>query len=244
MFVISSHNEKFVWSNIWINLHSPHLPAVLNPGLDVNFATSTIFTANCWFVSLWMHRRTMEKGPLRKKGRKGWWVAGRRKLLKMTDRMNLITIHIRGGANGKKSWNLLPNSLKLSSFKCSTSLSAATSQEKVIKKFLQRRRSGAQLRYRPDQTRVHYTLCNRINSPIWMWCGRKTICQLPNSASAAVQTTTAESSASDCFVDTLKVHLGYSYSTNYSNDGEFREFEIGRRDNIIRKIIKWTDGPS
>lgn len=41
-----------------------HLPAVLRPGLAVNFATSTILTANCWFDSLCMQRRTMENGPL------------------------------------------------------------------------------------------------------------------------------------------------------------------------------------
>lgn len=37
---------------------------MLNPGLEVNFATSTIFTANCCPVSLLMHRRTTLKGPL------------------------------------------------------------------------------------------------------------------------------------------------------------------------------------
>lgn len=41
------------------------LPEVLNPGLAVNLATSTIFAANCWPDSRWMHRRTIEKGPLK-----------------------------------------------------------------------------------------------------------------------------------------------------------------------------------
>lgn len=41
------------------------LPSVLNPGLEVNFATSTIFTANCCPVSLLIHRRTTLKGPLK-----------------------------------------------------------------------------------------------------------------------------------------------------------------------------------
>lgn len=49
------------------NLHYVlHLPAVLRPGLAVNLATSTIFTANCCFDSRCMHRRTIENGPLQK----------------------------------------------------------------------------------------------------------------------------------------------------------------------------------
>lgn len=39
-------------------------PSVLSPGLEVNWATSTILTANCCPVSLLMHRRTTLKGPL------------------------------------------------------------------------------------------------------------------------------------------------------------------------------------
>lgn len=39
-------------------------PSVLRPGLEVKLATSTIFTANCWPVSLLMQRRTTLKGPL------------------------------------------------------------------------------------------------------------------------------------------------------------------------------------
>lgn len=45
---------------------SGHLPSVLSPGLEVNWATSTILTANCWPVSLLMHRLTTLKGPLEK----------------------------------------------------------------------------------------------------------------------------------------------------------------------------------
>lgn len=41
------------------------LPAVLKPGLAVNLATSTIFTANCWLDSRWMHLLTIENGPLK-----------------------------------------------------------------------------------------------------------------------------------------------------------------------------------
>ena len=40
------------------------LPSVLSPGLEVNSATSTIFTANCWPVSRFMHLLTTLKGPL------------------------------------------------------------------------------------------------------------------------------------------------------------------------------------
>lgn len=40
------------------------LPSVLSPGLDVNWATSTILTANCCPVSLLMHLLTTLKGPL------------------------------------------------------------------------------------------------------------------------------------------------------------------------------------
>jgi hypothetical protein len=40
-------------------------PSVLSPGLDVNLATSTIFTANCWFVSLCKHLFTTLYGPLK-----------------------------------------------------------------------------------------------------------------------------------------------------------------------------------
>lgn len=40
------------------------LPSVLKPGLEVNFATSTILTANCCPVSLLIHRRTTLNGPL------------------------------------------------------------------------------------------------------------------------------------------------------------------------------------
>lgn len=45
-------------------------PAVLSPGLAVNFATSTILTANCNFDSRCMHLRTIEKGPLQIYGEK------------------------------------------------------------------------------------------------------------------------------------------------------------------------------
>lgn len=38
---------------------------MLSPGLAVNLATSTIFTANCIFDSRCMHLRTIENGPLR-----------------------------------------------------------------------------------------------------------------------------------------------------------------------------------
>lgn len=41
-------------------------PDVLSPGLAVNLATSTIFTANCIFDSRCMHLRTIENGPLLK----------------------------------------------------------------------------------------------------------------------------------------------------------------------------------
>ena len=41
-------------------------PSVLRPGLDVNLATSTIFTANCFPVSLWRHLLTRLNGPLKK----------------------------------------------------------------------------------------------------------------------------------------------------------------------------------
>lgn len=44
--------------------YAANSPAVLRPGLAVNFATSTILTANCNFESRCMHRRTIEKGPL------------------------------------------------------------------------------------------------------------------------------------------------------------------------------------
>lgn len=40
-------------------------PSVLRPGLEVKLATSTIFTANCWPVSLLMQRLTTLKGPLK-----------------------------------------------------------------------------------------------------------------------------------------------------------------------------------
>lgn len=40
------------------------LPFVLRPGLDVNFATSTIFTANVCPVWRWMHFLTTLNGPL------------------------------------------------------------------------------------------------------------------------------------------------------------------------------------
>lgn len=40
-------------------------PFVLRPGLDVNFATSTIFTANVCPVCLWMHFLTTLNGPLK-----------------------------------------------------------------------------------------------------------------------------------------------------------------------------------
>ena len=40
-------------------------PSVLSPGLDVNLATSTIFTANCWLVSLCKHLFTTLYGPLK-----------------------------------------------------------------------------------------------------------------------------------------------------------------------------------
>lgn len=40
------------------------LPSVLSPGLEVNWATSTILTANCCPVSLLMHLLTTLKGPL------------------------------------------------------------------------------------------------------------------------------------------------------------------------------------
>lgn len=43
------------------------LPSVLRPGLEVNLATSTIFTANCWPVSLLMHLLTTLNGPLERK---------------------------------------------------------------------------------------------------------------------------------------------------------------------------------
>ena len=42
-----------------------YLPSVDKPGLEVNFATSTILTANCWLVVLWIHLRTMLNGPLK-----------------------------------------------------------------------------------------------------------------------------------------------------------------------------------
>lgn len=45
------------------------LPSVLSPGLEVNWATSTIFTANCCPVSLLMHLLTTLKGPLKTRGK-------------------------------------------------------------------------------------------------------------------------------------------------------------------------------
>lgn len=51
------------------NETSGHLPSVLSPGLEVNWATSTILTANCWPVSLLMHRLTTLKGPLENNAR-------------------------------------------------------------------------------------------------------------------------------------------------------------------------------
>lgn len=42
-------------------------PDVLSPGLAVNLATSTIFTANCIFDSRCTHLRTIENGPLQRK---------------------------------------------------------------------------------------------------------------------------------------------------------------------------------
>lgn len=50
-----------------LNTQLYNLPEVLSPGLAVNFATSTILTANVWFDFLWMHRLTIENGPLKKK---------------------------------------------------------------------------------------------------------------------------------------------------------------------------------
>lgn len=44
-----------------------HLPAVLKPGVAVNRATSTIFTANGCPDSRCIHRRTIENGPLKKR---------------------------------------------------------------------------------------------------------------------------------------------------------------------------------
>ena len=43
------------------------LPFVLRPGLDVNFATSTIFTANVCPVWRWMHFLTTLNGPLKQR---------------------------------------------------------------------------------------------------------------------------------------------------------------------------------
>lgn len=50
--------------NFRINRNMMNSPDVLRPGLAVNFATSTILTANCNLDSRCMHRRTIEKGPL------------------------------------------------------------------------------------------------------------------------------------------------------------------------------------
>lgn len=50
--------EKLEWTE------TSNSPDVLSPGLAVNFATSTILTANCNLDSRCMHRRTIEKGPL------------------------------------------------------------------------------------------------------------------------------------------------------------------------------------
>lgn len=52
-----------------LNTQLYNLPEVLSPGLAVNFATSTILTANVWFDFLWMHRLTIENGPLKKKSK-------------------------------------------------------------------------------------------------------------------------------------------------------------------------------
>lgn len=43
-----------------------YIPVVLRPGVAVNRATSTIFTANGWPDSRWMQRRTIENGPLKR----------------------------------------------------------------------------------------------------------------------------------------------------------------------------------
>lgn len=64
IFGSSSNKQK---SKIYI--FNIHLPAVLKPGVAVNRATSTIFTANGCADSRWIHRRTIENGPLKKKRR-------------------------------------------------------------------------------------------------------------------------------------------------------------------------------
>lgn len=51
------------------SLYNMYSPAVLSPGLEVNFATSTIFTAKICPVWRWMHFRTTLNGPLQQCGR-------------------------------------------------------------------------------------------------------------------------------------------------------------------------------
>ena len=59
-------NSSTIWGcfNIWHIVASRLRSSRLNPGLEVNLATSTILTANCSPVCRWIHRRTKEKGPL------------------------------------------------------------------------------------------------------------------------------------------------------------------------------------
>ena len=54
-----------------------HLPSVLRPGLEVNLATSTIFTANCCLVSLWIHRLTTLNGPLQQNHIRHYYIANK-----------------------------------------------------------------------------------------------------------------------------------------------------------------------
>lgn len=56
-------------TGLFVCYRAMYSPAVLRPGLEVNFATSTIFTAKVCPVWRWMHFRTTLNGPLQQYGR-------------------------------------------------------------------------------------------------------------------------------------------------------------------------------
>lgn len=68
-------------------------PSVLRPGLEVKLATSTIFTANCWPVSLLIQRLTTLKGPLQHTHTS--WVSHRRRQKTHTQIWNMIFLRKR-----------------------------------------------------------------------------------------------------------------------------------------------------
>lgn len=61
----SHHHPPSTTADAAFTSASTTSPSVLRPGLEVKLATSTIFTANCWPVSLLMQRLTTLKGPLK-----------------------------------------------------------------------------------------------------------------------------------------------------------------------------------